>query len=105
MITARRIRERMEAEAAGQPPPSPRPPSEIPWHEHERLLNDLRSTHAAEVEALKRQLTEMQSALAKPEPPKAEVAAEPKPDLEPAQPPVEPAKAATSQRRDKSSRG
>lgn len=51
MLTARRLRERREAEAAGLPEPPPRAPDFIPFHEHEAALTALRKQHTQDLKA------------------------------------------------------
>ncbi len=50
MLTARRMRERQEAEASGNaPPPRPARRQDIPWHEHEGALVALETRLRAEL--------------------------------------------------------
>lgn len=52
MLTARRLHEKREREAAGLPDPPPRAPDSIPFHEHETALRELSKRHAAELKAV-----------------------------------------------------
>jgi hypothetical protein len=52
MLTARRLHEQREREAAGMPEPPPRAPDFIPFGEHEAALRELRKAHAAELAAV-----------------------------------------------------
>jgi hypothetical protein len=60
MLTARRLHERREAEAAGLPPPAPALPDLIPRGEHERLVNELRTAHGQELAAARARVKDLE---------------------------------------------
>lgn len=61
MITARRMREKMEAARAGLPPPPPPRPESIPTHEHDRIVSDVERKHAVTAAELRARLETCES--------------------------------------------
>jgi hypothetical protein len=60
MITARRMRERIAAEASGKPPPLPSPPTEISYSEHVTVVQRIKREHADDVGKLRVRIQELE---------------------------------------------
>lgn len=62
MITGRRLREKAAAVASGQPLPPPRKANtDIPRHQHEAALADLRKEHSKELASIRSELERSQA--------------------------------------------